>query len=56
MWVREARQRRMLDAACARLSRPMLAACISAWRQEWTEHSLAAERQAQKEVARLLGP
>ena len=51
LWAREARQRRMLEAACARLARPMLVACISAWRQDWAEHSLAAERQAQREAA-----
>ena len=51
LWAREARQRRMLGAACARLAKPMLVACISAWRQDWAEHSLAAERQAQREAA-----
>ena len=32
-----ARQKRMLAGAAARLSRPMLVACFTSWREDWDE-------------------
>ena len=37
---------RMLAAAGARLSRPMLVACLTQWREDWQENHLSAGQQA----------
>ena len=44
-WEEQAKQRRMLAAAGARLSRPQLAACLAHWRLDWQAAQAAAVRQ-----------
>jgi len=45
---------RMLAAAGARLSRPMLVACLTQWREDWQENHLSAGQQAQAAVIHQL--
>ena len=41
-WETAARQKRMLAAAAARLTRPALAAAVAHWRQDWQAELTAA--------------
>ena len=41
-WAEAARQKRMLAAAAARLTRPALAAAVAHWRQDWHAELTAA--------------
>ena len=41
-WETAARQKRMLAAAAARLTRPALAAAVAHWRQDWHAELTAA--------------
>ena len=43
-WEEAVRQKRMLAAAGARLSRPVLAAAVSHWQSDWTVQRIREER------------
>ena len=43
LWEETTRRACMLAAAGGRLQRPMLAVCLSAWREEWSEQSAHAQ-------------
>jgi len=53
-WEEKSRKMRMLAAASARLSRPMVVACMTQWREDWQNEHLSAGQQAHAAVIQQL--